>query len=173
MSKLTYEDLLLLREGLDCLLADYWKPASDLNRDDGKFRGEDLLIVLQGRKASKQSSQAFKQRLRTHIWERKVRSKFFDQNLFADPCWEVLLDLALAEAEGKPVVIKSACIASGVPPSTALRRINVLVEAGLVDRKPDLLDNRRVLVGLTESGQRAMEKYFHLIDQMPIATDPK
>jgi hypothetical protein len=98
--------------------------------------------------------------LRRIIRQRQLRARFFDGDLFADPAWDILLDLAAARAEHKRVSVTSACIASGVPPTTALRWIGQLVEAGLLHRIEDDADRRRAFIALTDRAADAMARYF-------------
>lgn len=92
---------------------------------------------------------------------RRKRVAVFDrQELFGEPAWDILLDLYIAHAEGKPVSVSSACIGSASPPTTGLRWLGVLQDAGLVEREHDLRDQRRVLVRLSEDGIERMEDYF-------------
>lgn len=98
--------------------------------------------------------------LRRIIRQRQLRARFFDGDLFADPAWDILLDLAAARAEHKRVSVTSACIASGVPPTTALRWIGQLVEAGLLQRVEDDTDRRRAFIALTDRAADAMARYF-------------
>ncbi|MCB2078548.1 MAG: MarR family transcriptional regulator, partial [Novosphingobium sp.] len=62
--------------------------------------------------------------VRRIIRQRQLRTRFFDGDLFADPAWDMLLDLTAARAEHARVSVTSLCIASGVPPTTALRWIS-------------------------------------------------
>lgn len=98
--------------------------------------------------------------LRRIIRQRQLRARFFDGGLFADPAWDMLLDLAAARAEHKRVSVTSLCIASGVPPTTALRWIGQLTAAGLVQRAEDDTDRRRAFIILTEPAADAMARYF-------------
>jgi CheY-like chemotaxis protein len=97
--------------------------------------------------------------LRALVAARADRDAIFKSDLFADPAWDMLLDLAVAEATGRPISVTSLCIASGVPTTTALRRIEELQEAGLVQRAPDPADRRRIIVGLTDLGRERMESF--------------
>ena len=63
-------------------------------------------------------------------------------------------------ASGKPLTTKSACYASAVPSTTALRWIGVLEEAGLLRRIPSEQDRRIMMVELTDEGFRAMTCYL-------------
>lgn len=67
--------------------------------------------------------------IRKILKRRVVRGKFFDsfsEDLFRDPAWDMLLDLTLAHTECRRVSVTSLCIASGVPPTTALRWIRAV-----------------------------------------------
>lgn len=98
--------------------------------------------------------------VRRIIARRQARARFFDRALFADPAWDILLDLAAARAEHARVSVTSLCIASGVPPTTALRWIGQMTEAGLLRRVEDDTDRRRVFVALTDGAAEAMARYF-------------
>jgi DNA-binding transcriptional ArsR family regulator len=100
------------------------------------------------------------QLIRRIIRQRQLRGRFFDAGLFADPAWDMLLDLAAARAEYKQVSVTSLCIASGVPPTTALRWIGQLTEAGLLDRVEDEADRRRAFLALSDRAAEAMARYF-------------
>lgn len=97
--------------------------------------------------------------LKALVSARADRDAIFQAGLFSDPAWDMLLDLAVAEATGRPISVTSLCIASGAPTTTALRRIEDLKDAGLLDRIPDPQDRRRVLVHLTEEGRKRMEAF--------------
>lgn len=102
--------------------------------------------------------------IRRIIRARQLRNRFFDGDLFPDPAWDMLLDLTAARAEHKRVSVTSLCIASGVPPTTALRWIGILENAGIVQRISDSDDRRRVFIALSEKGVILMAQYFALID---------
>ena len=72
----------------------------------------------------------------------------------------MLLDLAAARAEHKRVSVTSLCIASGVPPTTALRWIGQLTAAGLLERVEDETDRRRAFLALSDQAADAMARYF-------------
>lgn len=94
---------------------------------------------------------------------RAVRSNFFAQGLFDDPCWDMLLDLMINRLQGRRISVSSLCIASGVAQTTALRRINDLHKSGLVRRSADESDGRRVFIELTDQGVAAMVRYVDSI----------
>jgi DNA-binding transcriptional ArsR family regulator len=98
--------------------------------------------------------------VRRIIRQRQLRARFFEGELFADPAWDILLDLTAARVEHARVSVTSLCIASGVPPTTALRWIGQLTEAGLLERVEDETDRRRVFISLTDKATDAMARYF-------------
>lgn len=91
-----------------------------------------------------------------------ARTGFFPNGLFADPAWDMLLDLMHARLNGKQISVSSLCIAARVPATTALRRIGDLVAAGLAVRVKDVTDGRRVFIELTPDGTARMERYLEL-----------
>lgn len=97
--------------------------------------------------------------LRALVAARADRASIFKTTLFSDPAWDMLLDLALAEAAGRPISVTSLCIASGVSTTTALRRIDDLQNSGLVERAADPADGRRILVHLTAAGRDRMQHF--------------
>ncbi len=99
--------------------------------------------------------------VRKIIRQRQLRSEFLGPELFADPAWDILLDLTAARAEHVRVSVTSLCIASGVPPTTALRWISQMSEAGLLVRVEDESDRRRAFIELSEKAADAMARYFH------------
>lgn len=98
--------------------------------------------------------------VRKIIRQRQQRLLYFDSGLFADPAWDMLLDLTAARVEHKRVSVTSLCIASGVPPTTALRWIGQMVEAGLFARVCDDADRRRAFIELTDKAADCMARYF-------------
>lgn len=98
--------------------------------------------------------------VRRIIRQRQLRARFFDGDLFADPAWDILLDLTAARAEHTRVSVTSLCIAAGVPPTTALRWISQMVEAGLLARVEDEIDRRRAFIALADKAADAMARYF-------------
>ena len=98
--------------------------------------------------------------IRRTIRARRLRERFFDAASFADPAWDMLLDLMAARIEGREVAVSSLCIAAAVPPTTALRWIRSMTEAGLFIRRADPADGRRVYIELSEEAARGMAGYF-------------
>jgi hypothetical protein len=86
--------------------------------------------------------------VRNVIRARRLRARYFPQDLFADPAWDMLLDLLQAEIAQLRVPVSSLCIAAAVPATTALRWLKTMVSQGLFVRRADPHDGRRVFVEL-------------------------
>jgi len=88
---------------------------------------------------------------------RRRRGQFFGPDLFAEPGWDILLDLYIAGREGREVCVSGACAGASVPHTTALRWLKWLEDAALVVRRCDLSDARRTHVELSETARRRMD----------------
>jgi len=98
--------------------------------------------------------------VRDVIRARRLRARFFDEELFADPAWDMLLDLLQAEIAQHRVPVSSLCIAAAVPATTALRWIKTMTDNGLFNRRADPHDGRRVFIELAPAASLAMRRYF-------------
>lgn len=98
--------------------------------------------------------------VRALLKSRRSRSNLFPADLFADPAWDILLELYAAELGQRRMAVTSLCRRSGVPSTTALRWINTLEKNGLLIRSNDPLDARRVFVRLSAKAADAMTAYF-------------
>ncbi len=98
--------------------------------------------------------------IREMIKLRRLRDSFFDAELFADPAWDILLDLMAARLEQRNVSVSSLCIAAAVPPTTALRWITAMTESGMLLRRHDPDDARRVFIILSDEVAAKLEDYF-------------
>jgi hypothetical protein len=92
--------------------------------------------------------------------DRRRRADHFPADLFADPAWDILLDLALAAARQASLSVTDVCAGAGVPQTTALRYINLLEGRGLIERAADPLDRRRFWLSLTPTALLAMQAYL-------------
>jgi DNA-binding MarR family transcriptional regulator len=98
--------------------------------------------------------------IRREIRERRLRDHYFRGSLFADPAWDMLLELMAARLENEKVAVSSLCIAAAVPATTALRWIKALMDQGIFIRVADPQDGRRVFIELSEEAATAMTAYF-------------
>jgi hypothetical protein len=98
--------------------------------------------------------------VRRLLRQRRMREQFFPTDLFADPAWDMLLDLYAARLEGHMVAVSSLCIAAAVPATTALRWIKTMTDSGLFERQADPRDGRRIFIALAPAAADAMDRYF-------------
>ncbi len=98
--------------------------------------------------------------IRSIIRARRLRARYFQEELFADPAWDMLLDLLQAEISHLRVPVSSLCIAAAVPATTALRWLKTMVQQGLFIRRADPHDGRRVFVELDPKASEALRTYF-------------
>jgi DNA-binding MarR family transcriptional regulator len=106
--------------------------------------------------------------VRQVIRARRHRARYFDEELFADPAWDMLLDLLQAEIAQHRVPVSSLCIAAAVPATTALRWIKSMTDAGLFRRRADPHDGRRVFVELAPQASEALRRYFREIGKAAV-----
>ena len=90
--------------------------------------------------------------VRRVIAARRARGRFFNAELFADPAWDILLELYALHCDQRPTRVSKVCAAAAVPVTTALRWVDELESEDLLIREPNLLDTRRVWVSISHPG---------------------
>lgn len=91
------------------------------------------------------------------------------KGLLRDSAWDMILELFISHEEGGILFVKQLILSSGESVAAAMRRIDRLEEARLIERFPDPFDRRRVIVRLTERGRTAM---LGMLQQLfPAGTD--
>jgi DNA-binding MarR family transcriptional regulator len=98
--------------------------------------------------------------LRAIIRARRLRATHLPPDLFADPAWDMLLDLLQAEIAQHRVPVSSLCIAAAVPATTALRWIKTMTDRGLLLRREDPHDGRRVFIEMSPATSTALRRFF-------------
>lgn len=103
--------------------------------------------------------------VRSLIRQRRQRERHFPADMFADPAWDMMLDLYAGHYEGQPdVCVSSLCIAAAVPPTTALRWIKSMTDDAIFSRQADPDDGRRILIRLSEKSRIELDRYFNRFD---------
>lgn len=125
------------------------------------FAGVPRSFVPEERVIERQRAKAVRRMLR----QRRMREQYFPADMFADPAWDMLLDLYAARLERQPVSVSSLCIAAAVPATTALRWIKTMTDAGLFLREADPHDGRRIFIALAEGACDALARYFEALDE--------
>lgn len=94
----------------------------------------------------------------------RLTGAVFGYGLFADPAWDMMLDLYVQTSRGISVSVTSACIGGTAPPTTALRYLADLEKRGIVQRFTNPTDKRSLHVRMTEEGMELMDR---ICAQMP------
>jgi DNA-binding MarR family transcriptional regulator len=92
--------------------------------------------------------------------QRRLRDQFFHADIFAEPAWDMLLDLFAAAEKGQRIYVTSLCIAAAVPATTALRWITLLEKRGLVVKVKDDEDGRKFWIELAPATRSSLERYL-------------
>jgi DNA-binding MarR family transcriptional regulator len=125
-----------------------------------------------GREANHPSARLFEKdhvealtptQVRWLIRTQRLRAHYLGLNLFGPPCWDLLLELLLARVEHRQMQASSVGICADIPSATAHRWLERLVDSGLVVRKADTRDGRRVLVELSDFAVGRIESYLDAV----------
>ena len=103
--------------------------------------------------------------VRSVIRARRLRARYFQEEMFADPAWDMLLDLLQAEIAQHRVPVSSLCIAAAVPATTGLRWLKTMTQQGMFVRRADPHDGRRVFVELAPQASQSLRRYFADVGQ--------
>ena len=90
---------------------------------------------------------------------RRTRSSILPPELFAEPAWDLLLELFIADAEGRRLTARQVCIRSGIAPSVMSHWLKHLPQSGFVtgDGQGDLDDLLTMSAGMLDSMEAMME----------------
>jgi len=91
---------------------------------------------------------------------RRGRDRMFEDKLFGEPAWDMLLALYCLPPRGEILTVTSLGYAANVAPSSATRWQKLLLGRDLIKRGPDISDGRQQLVALTDKGRVLMERYL-------------
>lgn len=111
------------------------------------------------------SESSYRDAVKSLLLVRKTLERYVHADLFSDPCWDMLLELYSASLDGKQAYLTGLCFAAGVPLTTATRRLEDLVSAGLVSKSFDPVDRRRVIVNLTPEGRSRLERFCQIMNE--------
>ena len=95
--------------------------------------------------------------------DRRTRDRLFPSCAAGDAAWQIILFVFEQQLLGRPVSITSACHATTLPQTTALRKIDDLVEAGQLCRVAASNDRRRVLLKVTPAGEERIMNYIEAL----------
>ncbi len=91
---------------------------------------------------------------------RRERRRYFPDELFADPAWDMILALYCADGRGERLSITSLGYSVGLPQATAARWIGSLRRAGLIEQQQDERDGRRKFLRLSALAQENVTSWL-------------
>jgi DNA-binding MarR family transcriptional regulator len=107
--------------------------------------------------------------VRSIIRARAARRRFFDEQLFSDPAWDILLELFALRCEGLRISVSKLSVAANVPCTTALRWLDKLESESLAVRTNDPSDGRRVWIELSDLGFAKVARFLEQISKPELA----
>ncbi len=99
-------------------------------------------------------------RARSALRARRLRSRYFNRVMFAEPAWDILLLLYLAEFSESRQTIGQLAEMVETPLTTALRWVAYLEKEHLVERQSHPTDRRIVFIKLTDKGRDGLSEYL-------------
>ena len=104
-------------------------------------------------------------RARALLRARRLRARHFNQALFGEPAWDILLLLYLTEySEGRQSIGRLAEMVE-TPLTTVLRWVAYLERERLVSRSEHPTDRRVVFIMLTDKAREAMEAFLNELSE--------
>lgn len=97
---------------------------------------------------------------RSEFHNRRRRDSLIRHDLFAEPAWDMLLDLYIQHHRGQPVAVDRLCAVAATAGTTALRWLGLLIEKELVIRSSSAGEDGAVRVALSDRGVSEMERYL-------------
>jgi hypothetical protein len=97
---------------------------------------------------------------------RRERRRFFDEALFGEPAWDMVLMLYCADVQGETLNSAILTRAAGVPVSTAERWLRVLEQQGLVVQRAESASAQLRTVELTPSARTSVAGYLRHINSV-------
>ena len=102
---------------------------------------------------------------RRAVFERQRRTAFFDQAMFGEPAWDMLLALYVADFVGGKQTIGNLAELVDVPVSTVVRWAGQLERNDCIIREPHPHDRRAIFVRLTDKAREGLDAYFSSLAQ--------
>jgi DNA-binding MarR family transcriptional regulator len=97
---------------------------------------------------------------------RLERRRYFPEQLFADPAWDMILALYCAHGRGERLSITSLGYSVGLPQATAARWIASLRRAGLIEQQQDERDGRRKFLQLSALAQENVTSWLERVQAL-------
>jgi DNA-binding MarR family transcriptional regulator len=97
---------------------------------------------------------------RTLILQRKLAKELLGAGLCANPIWDMLLELYVADRQAELLYIWQLSVSANIPISSAHRKIDIMVHKGFVERTVDESDLRRVGIQLASPFRGLIDELF-------------
>lgn len=91
---------------------------------------------------------------------RRRRLKHFDGSLFAEPAWDMLLEMFVKTARAERISTINLCVAADIPASTGLRWIIRLEDQGHLRRYKAPDDARLMLIEMSPGAYERMREFL-------------
>lgn len=138
----------------------------------GLFGAQDVPLAAESAEVTTLSTSQLVQIAMAVVRMRRRREALLGSDLFADPAWDMLLDLYIAEMSGGPLSVSTLAAGAAVPATTALRWMGLLQQHELIWREPDASDGRRTLIRVAPKAIAAVEKVLaHLFENIMTAEE--
>lgn len=99
------------------------------------------------------------------LWESARRARALPRVEMHDPQWMMLLELFVAGEESRTVNVKTLCMVSHVPSTTAARHLTHLERLGMVRRTANPADGRSFHFSLAAATRDRMRAYLDELDR--------
>ena len=137
----------------------FYKPAPF---DPARLRYE--LSGVAARPAAEPSSEEFLhegriERARDHLDDRQNRARFFNESIFGEPAWEMLV-LLYAYNDQARFTVSKLIDRAGAAYSSGLRWLQYLEQSELISRRASTTDGRVQFVELTPTAHHLLDLYF-------------
>jgi DNA-binding MarR family transcriptional regulator len=96
---------------------------------------------------------------------RELREQAFPA--LSDPAWTMLLDCS--QTRRWQATVTTLCDAAYVPYTTALRHLSTLERRGLIERRTDPDDGRRIFISITLLAREKLASFFASLQQAEAA----
>ena len=96
--------------------------------------------------------------------EKALRASTFGEEFAGEDYWAMIMELFLASIAGEAVPVTALCASSEGSQTTALRRIDKLIQNGLISKVADPNDRRRSVLALSDQAQANALEYLKKLD---------
>jgi hypothetical protein len=100
------------------------------------------------------------EQLKELLKARQARANFFGAHLFADPAWDILLQVYVALLDKETLLVSTLLRTSSVPATTMLRWVRALEQDGWLEHNREPLEHPQSFLKLSAAGKLGMERYL-------------